>query len=201
MDLHMPVLTGEETVKILRKQGNTSTVIAMTAAVSKGLHEDLIKIGFNQLISKPIDKLGLWNILESSLCVKNNTVTTNSTLKDKQVKPLIHLVEDDVDSATIMQMMLRQLGYDVVHSATAKQAIEQATDYAHIRLHIVDLGLPDMQGKSFLEAFFEAPVSGKVIILSGNQPDESLLKCFPIANHVVKPIDKDSLSKILNTHA
>lgn len=198
MDLHMPVLTGEETIQILRREGNTVNVVAMTAALNKGLYNDLTQLGFDALIAKPIDKLEIWKVLENTL---SQTVSLNKeqTLDNAQTKPLIHLVEDDIDSANIMQMMLEQLNYRVLHSSTAKQAIANANAKTSdtIALHLLDLGLPDLKGEAFISAFFDKQIAGKVSILSGSQPDSTLLERFPIVDHLIKPVSKDMLCEWL----
>jgi len=198
MDLHMPVLTGEETVQILRKEGNKVKVVAMTAALNKGLYSDLTQLGFDALIAKPIDKLEIWKVLENTF---SQTVAQNKgqAVHNAQTKPLIHLVEDDIDSANIMKMMLEQLDYRVLHSSTAKQAIANADakNGDTIALHLLDLGLPDLKGEAFIRAFFDKRIAGKVSILSGSQPDSALLKRFPIVDHLIKPVSKDMLCEWL----
>jgi signal transduction histidine kinase len=198
MDLHMPVLTGEETIQILRKEGNKVNVVAMTAALNKGLYKDLTQLGFDALIAKPIDKLEIWKVLENTF---SQTVSQNKgqALRKTQTKPLIHLVEDDIDSANIMQMMLEQLDYRVLHSSTAKQAIANATAKSGdmIALHLLDLGLPDLKGEAFISAFFDKQIAGKVSILSGSQPNSALLERFPIVDHLIKPVSKDMLCEWL----
>ena len=200
MDLHMPVLTGEETIQALRNDGNTVNVVAMTAAINKGLYSDLTQLGFDALIGKPIDKLEIWKILETSFSQKESVNAVQSS-SDASNIPLIHLVEDDMDSAQIMQMMLEQLKYRVVHSSTAEQAIATAHRCAQhgnaIALHLLDLGLPDLKGEAFINAFFEYPISGKVSILSGSQPDSAMLERFPIVDHLIKPVSKDMLCEWL----
>ena len=202
MDLHMPVLTGEETVRLLRKNGNDCRIIAMTAAISKGLQKKLVNAGFNKLISKPLDKYEMWRVLSSALKPANKTDAVQSELLNaSSAKAMVHLVEDDIDSANIMQLILKQLGYQVQHSSTAQAAILKSKEDQSIAFHLLDLGLPDLQGEAFLSAFFAHPVSGKVCILSGNQPETKLFKQFPITDHLVKPISKEGLEKWLQAQS
>lgn len=199
MDLHMPILTGQETVRVLREQGNKATIIAMTAALNKGLYNELKNIGFDQLISKPIDKSELWKVLGNAL-EGNKSDTKGEHQYSEKNRPLIHLVEDDLDSAEIMRMMLEQLNCRVIHSATAQQAINNSVDETQIALHLVDLGLPDLQGSEFITAFFQNAISGKVSILSGSQPDAAILQKYPIVDHLIKPINKVMLAEFLQKH-
>jgi len=204
MDLHMPVLTGKETVKALREKGNTCCIVAMTAAISKGLHNELLQDGFDHLIAKPLDKQELWEMLKQVLPSGCSRAHHNKTAIHSPNSPLelIHLVEDDPDSAAVMQMLLEQLGYAVVHSSTALQAIANSQANSQISHHLLDLGLPDLQGEAFIRKFFERTVLGKVTILSGSQPDHHMLEHFPIAGHLIKPISKKTLQQWLvnNNH-
>lgn len=198
MDLHMPILSGEEVTQKLRTVGNTASIIAMTAAVSKGLYEELMQIGFNQLIAKPIDKLELWQILEDTFAKKGKNQKTSDETKQGSI---IHLVEDDIDSAAVMTMILEQLDYQVLHSCDAQQAIATAKENPDISLHLLDLGLPDLSGKAFLDAFFANTITGQVSVLSGNQPDPVLSEQYPIFDQLVKPVSKTSLKAWLHKHA
>lgn len=198
MDLHMPVLTGKETVKALRKNGNECTIIAMTAAINKGLQEELLACGFDQLIAKPLDKSELWKLLENVLPKKVVVDVAAPTIENKSPKAFVHLVEDDLDSALIMQMMLEQLACKVLHSASAQQAIKHSRENMNITHHLLDLGLPDMDGETFIKLFFEYPVSGAATILSGNQPTADMMNRYPIEGHLIKPIDRDGLTDWLN---
>jgi len=198
MDLHMPALTGTETVSALRKRGDHCYIIAMTAAVNKGLFAELKQNGFDHLISKPIDKIELWSMLEDALASRDDT-SIDSTLNSANT-PVVHLIEDDIDSANIMRLMIEQLGYSVVHSATGEDAMKQAKSNKNITLHFLDLGLPDIRGHALLSELFSHDPSGKALILSGNEPDETLNQQYPIADQVVKPIDKALLQNCLAQH-
>ena len=56
MDLHMPVLGGVETTKIIRKEINKNIpIIALTAAVLKEDRKKAKAAGMNDFLSKPID--------------------------------------------------------------------------------------------------------------------------------------------------
>ena len=64
MDIQMPVLDGIETVKIMRKQGDNTIVIAMTANAMKGDKEMCLDAGMNDYISKPFKKDNLYTLID-----------------------------------------------------------------------------------------------------------------------------------------
>lgn len=197
MDLHMPVLTGKEAMERIVKLNSQLPVYAMTAAVGKGLQAEIRCLGFSGLVAKPLDKTILWEILQKHLAKDEKRDKSNQSLADPvENKPLLHLVEDDADSADIMSLMIVSLGYKVLHSANGEQALQNAQNQ-QIQVHLVDLGLPDFPSESLLNALFAKPISGRVFILSGSQPNPSLLKQYPIEQHLIKPIDKQTLAQIL----
>lgn len=57
MDIMMPILNGEKTIKILKEDPNFNTpVIALTADAIAGSQEKYLKIGFTDYISKPFSR-------------------------------------------------------------------------------------------------------------------------------------------------
>jgi signal transduction histidine kinase len=194
MDLHMPVMTGETAMRLIKPLAPNLPVIAMTAAISKGLFDEISSLGFADLIAKPIDKLNLWNKLQKYLLPQ--VTQKNARIDKPEAMPTVHLVEDDQDSADIMSLMIGSIGYSVIHSATAAEAIHNAED-STIAFHLVDLGLPDMPGETLLKHLFEKQIYGEVYIVSGSHPSQDLLTQYPIKQHLLKPINKDMLLQIL----
>ncbi len=210
IDLHMPKMTGVEAVRKIRTFDGDLVIVAMTAAVSKGLEDNLTKNGFNLLLSKPIYQEAVLAILRSTLDSAQHKILTNdserkqeSTINNVQNlknKTKIHLVEDDPDSVLVMKLMLQQLGCEVVSSKDASSAIEFIKSRNDADLHLFDLGLPDLSGIEFLKQIFALPINGKVSVLSGSQPDRTMLNKFSIHQYLIKPIDKDELKYWLNVN-
>jgi PAS domain S-box-containing protein len=76
MDQMMPKMDGVEAVKIIRESGYSATVIALTANAIMGQAELLLKSGFDDFISKPIDIRQLNSVL-------------NRFVRDKQSQEVI----------------------------------------------------------------------------------------------------------------
>ncbi|WP_298536158.1 response regulator [uncultured Algibacter sp.] len=69
MDINIPVLDGEEATKTIRKINKQIPILALTAdEVSNELFEDKFFMGFNDVISKPLNK-------EDFLTTINNLIT------------------------------------------------------------------------------------------------------------------------------
>ena len=72
MDDMMPKMSGVETFKKLKEIDNFDIpVIALTANAISGMKENYLNIGFNDYISKPIDKKELERVLKTYLNAKN----------------------------------------------------------------------------------------------------------------------------------
>jgi len=64
----MPKMSGVETFKKLQEMDDfTIPVIALTANAIAGMKENYLNIGFNDYISKPIDKKELERVLKEYL--------------------------------------------------------------------------------------------------------------------------------------
>ena len=70
MDGRMPVLNGLEATKVLKKNGITTPIIALTAHAMEGDRELCIQAGYNDYLTKPIEREKLLQILEKYLPAK-----------------------------------------------------------------------------------------------------------------------------------
>ncbi len=65
MDIKMPVMNGFEAFKIIRSFNPNIPVIAQTAYTSNDDYERILKLGFSGYISKPLDKIKIYELIDS----------------------------------------------------------------------------------------------------------------------------------------
>lgn len=67
MDIHMPTLSGPDTVKIIKKTDKTTPIIALSAVDVNELDVDITELGFETLITKPFKTEQFLNIIDQSI--------------------------------------------------------------------------------------------------------------------------------------
>lgn len=67
MDLQMPVCDGLEATRTLRQKGFKRPILALTANAMKEERDKCLSMGFNDYVSKPIDKKALFSAISQSL--------------------------------------------------------------------------------------------------------------------------------------
>ena len=68
MDIQMPVMNGFEATAALRNEGVTTPIVALTANAMNGDREKCLDAGCDEYLAKPINRIELQTILETTLC-------------------------------------------------------------------------------------------------------------------------------------
>jgi CheY-like chemotaxis protein len=112
----------------------------------------------------------------------------------------ILLVDDNVDAATMLAMMLRLLGHEVATAKSGAEGLELGARF-HPDVAILDLGMPGMDGYEVCRRLRSEPwgASIRVIALTGWGADEDLRRTHDAGFnvHLVKPVDRETLSTAL----
>jgi len=67
MDINMPIMSGIEATKVIRRQDKNIPIIALTAAILEGEKEEYKRIGMNDTLEKPLDIKKLKKVLKTYL--------------------------------------------------------------------------------------------------------------------------------------
>ena len=75
MDIQMPDFDGYETVSYLRRRGYSKPIIALSAHAMREDRERSLATGFNEHLTKPVDRKILLGRIESLLKTPGNSIT------------------------------------------------------------------------------------------------------------------------------
>ncbi|KXJ60801.1 MAG: hybrid sensor histidine kinase/response regulator [Alteromonas sp. Nap_26] len=228
MDIHMPVMNGLEALQGIRRHGSKIPVVAVTAASRKGLKASLLRDGFNDVIEKPIDRLALAKVLTRFLASHSSSsekfpqgITTRvshsgselgehySKVNDRKsdshkesnntTKKHILVVEDDEDSAQLLQLFLCHFGHTVHIEHCGEDAIK-ATELDEFNHILMDLTLPDYKGYDLAKALKARQPRAEITIVSGHEANPDLMRTIGIDHALLKPVSKEDLAAVLDAN-
>ncbi len=111
----------------------------------------------------------------------------------------ILVVDDSVDSAETLGELLKIWGYDVRLAHDGPGAVAAARDYRP-EVVLLDIGLPEMDGFAVAAQLREEGIGGRMLVALtgyGEQKDRDRAQQAGFDHHLVKPIDPDTLQKLL----
>ena len=100
------------------------------------------------------------------------------------------VVEDDRALRTLMNAILRTAGHSVVMAEDAAAALDHLDGQD---LMLLDLGLPDLDGSTFLTEALERGYKGKVIVVSGAFDGRELAHLMGAEGYLPKPLTPEQL--------
>ncbi|MDB5746413.1 MAG: hypothetical protein JWP72_1261 [Massilia sp.] len=112
----------------------------------------------------------------------------------------IMVVDDNVDAATILQMLLQAAGHEVSVEHSAHRALERiAADPPQVFL--LDIGLPDIDGNELARRLRAHPGTSAAVLIAvtgyGQDQDRARTTAAGFDHHLVKPVDIEKLFGIL----
>ncbi|KQQ86886.1 hypothetical protein ASF77_19550 [Massilia sp. Leaf139] len=120
-------------------------------------------------------------------------------------RPLrVIVVDDNVDGADSLAMLLRAQGHTVMAEYTGRGALRRATRETPDAL-VVDIGLPDMDGYHLAALLRAQPETRNAILIAatgyGQERDRARAREAGFAHHLIKPVDIAALVRILQAEA
>ena len=110
------------------------------------------------------------------------------------------VVDDNVDSAESMAMMMRSWGHEAVVAHTSMSALEIAGKFAP-QTALLDIGLPDMDGYALARRLRAQDTSGNLQLVAmtgyGRAEDRAAARDAGFDVHLVKPAEADVLARVL----
>jgi len=115
----------------------------------------------------------------------------------------ILIVDDEETVRKFMTMTLEELGYVVSACSDGAQAVEFYKDHHEkIDLVILDLIMPNMDGKTAFELMKEINPTVRVFVASGYAADQTAVECMQqgALAFLAKPYDIEELAKTVSIH-
>lgn len=108
---------------------------------------------------------------------------------DEKRDELVLIIEDNANLVFVLSKLVRQIGYEAVHSYNGKDGIKKALN-TNIKLIILDIGLPDISGHSVIKQIREL-TSKPIIVISYDKTIENQIKSFDSKANIFhqKPIN------------
>ena len=106
----------------------------------------------------------------------------------------ILIVEDNKNSARLMEVVLTQNGYHTLHATDGEQAL-RILDETHVDLILVDIMMPVMDGITFTRVLRNSGSQIPIIMVTAKDSQEDIRKGFLTGtdDYMVKPIDEVEL--------
>ena len=111
----------------------------------------------------------------------------------------ILVVDDSLDSAETLGELLKIWGHDVRLAHDGPAAVAAARDYRP-EVVLLDIGLPGMDGFAVATELRKEGLGGRLLVALtgyGEQRDRDRTRQAGFDHHLVKPIDPDSLQKLI----
>jgi PAS domain S-box-containing protein len=126
------------------------------------------------------------------------------TEKAKPTGPSLRVlvVDDSVDMARSLEMLLRESGHDVRTAHDGPAALETARDYRP-NVVLLDIGLPELDGYEVAKRMRQNAVLQDVVLVAmtgyGQESDRRRAREAGFDHHLVKPAGFEQIQKILAT--
>ncbi len=115
------------------------------------------------------------------------------------MKKKILLVEDDLETASLLLMELEDAGFDTVHAKDGAIALEQLSTQSFDGL-LSDLFMPNMDGLQLIDSIAAMSINLTTIIMSGaiNSDIKILLKEKGVKHSFLKPLTDEQFDHLFS---
>lgn len=210
LDLMMPQMDGFELLENIRNFEKTKDVPVLILTAKHITKEDIKQLKSNnihQLIQKgDVKKDELLQSVYSMVVAsdaKKNTVESNNSEKSKLLKdkkPLILIVEDNLDNMTTVKAVLGDK-YEIIEANDGKKGIEMAKSHVP-DLILMDIALPEMDGIQAFKAIRGDAYLNRIPVValtaSAMTTEREAILAYGFDGYIPKPIEEINFFETLN---
>jgi CheY-like chemotaxis protein len=121
--------------------------------------------------------------------------------REQPARLKILVVDDNVDAAEVLGMLLEASGHDVIVENAARQAL-QCASLSRPDVALLDIGLPDMDGLALAKHLRGMPGLADVILIAvtgyGQEADRQNAFAAGFDHYLTKPVDFAQLTVLLD---
>jgi CheY-like chemotaxis protein len=115
-------------------------------------------------------------------------------------RPYVLIVDDDAFARFVLKECLEGEGYDVACAGNGREALDQLRGGKPPALILLDLSMPEMDGRTFLQRQRQNPALAgiPVVLLSGEPELDEIAAAYKAAGHFRKPFAYPRLIDAVN---
>ncbi|MGZ5846852.1 MAG: PAS domain S-box protein [Ramlibacter sp.] len=110
------------------------------------------------------------------------------------------VVDDNVDAATLLGMVLEDMGHEVIVEHDSHRALQRAV-LARPQVCLLDIGLPEIDGNELARRLRALPETRDAVLIAvtgyGQDRDRELSAAAGFDHHFMKPVDPAELGAVL----
>jgi DNA-binding NtrC family response regulator len=153
LDLRMPGMDGLTLHREIRKLRTGTVAMIVTAYASEATASDAIELGAWRVVPKPVDVAALLGLIEQAVG-----------------QPLVLVVDDDRELCANLGDLLQRREYRVYLAHDAAEAAQRLRE-ASYRVILIDVKLPEADGRSVLEMVQRCDPKARTVLITGHRPE------------------------------
>ena len=206
VDYLMPDMNGIETIRRIRRVIHEDVpIIVLTAYDRADFEKEAREAGATAFVAKPIFMSELRSVLTKPVQMEEPKPEETEKTFDYSGKRIL-LVEDNALNRELALAILGESGMQIDCAEDGIEAVNQINEAPEDRYDLVlmDIQMPRMDGYTATREIRTLPNNRKanvpIVAMTANAFDEDRKKAFECGmnGHIVKPIDRRSISKVLD---